>query len=493
MPDFELYLTIALVLRVIPLLHEGGFFMENKEFFENVKRDYHEDILAIIRGDLEPELKKERLGEYHENDIASVLEELNSEEREALLSTIGNEAMSEIVTYLDDAGDYLSELEVDEAADLIEQMDADDALEALCELDEETRTKVLELIEDDVKEEIELLDSYEDDEFGSKMSTNYISVKRGATVKEAMKTLVSEAAENDNIYTVFVTDEKGVFYGAIDLKELIVARSTDDLEALISTTFPYVCDKDSISENLERLRGYSEDLIPVVKADGGQLLGVITSLDLIDIVDGELGDDYAKLAALSSEETKDESLFKSLKKRVPWLVALLFMGLFVSYVVGLFEGVVDELPMIVSFQSLILGMAGNVGTQSLAVTVRVLGTEENSKLRTLFGIIAKETGISMLNGLVLGTVSFLVVGGYLSIFGGYAIPFVLSAAGCVGIAMCFAMTISGFTGATIPICLYRLGADPAVASGPLITTVNDLVAVISYYGLAWLLLLNFGV
>ena len=467
--------------------------MENKKVFEAEERDYGSVILSIIRGDGSEEEKRELLGEYHHNDIASVFEELSAEEKEHLHSVLGDEEMSEIITYLDDAGEYLSEIDADLAADIIEQMDADDAMEVLDELDEETRNEVLELIEDDVREDIDLLYSYDDDQFGSRMSTNFISVRRGLNVKSVMKELIAEAPENDNIYTLFVVEENGVFYGAIDLKELIVARSTDDLEELISTTFPYVLDKDSVSDNIERLRGYSEDLIPVLSSENGVLLGVITAMDVTDLVDEERGDDYAKLAALSSEEEKDDTLFSSMKKRIPWLVALLFMGLAVSAVVGLFEGVVDKLPMIVSFQSLILGMAGNVGTQSLAVTVRVLGLSEERKFKNYFVMVLKETRVAFLNGLVLGIISFVLVGGYLLIFGNGGFTFALSAAGCVGAAMCFAMMISGFTGAAIPLCLYRLGVDPAVASGPLITTVNDLVAVVSYYGLAWALLLGFAI
>ncbi len=465
--------------------------MENKDFFENEERDHHSAILAIVKSECSDAHLKEELSKYHNNDIAGVLDELTVEERDRILNVIGTEAMSDIVSYMEDAGEYISELDADAAAEIIEQMDADEALEILDDLDEETRNEVLELIEDEeVKEEIELIDSYDEDEFGSKMSTNFIAINRDSSVKSATKTLIAEAAENDNIYTVFVTEADGSFYGAIDLKDLIVARSNTELESLIYTNFPYVYDKDIISDNIERVRSYAEDLIPVISSETKELLGVITSKDIIDIVDEELGDDYAKLAALGSEQEKDESLLGSMKKRVPWLIALLFMGLAVSAVVGLFENVVDSLPMIVAFQSLILGMAGNVGTQSLAVTVRTLGNDEESSFKDQFIIIAKETRIALLNGLFIGIISFLIVSCYLLLFGNCAVGFAFTASLCVGLAMCFAMTISGFTGATIPICLYRFGVDPAVASGPLITTINDLVAVISYYGLAWILLLN---
>ena len=454
-------------------------------------KDYRAEILAIIRENTDTGVLYRIWEEYHDNDIASVLPELSREERDRLLAAIGYEKMSNIVSYLEDASEYLADLDAPAAAEIIEQMDADEALEALEDLDSDTREEVLALIEDaEIKEEIALLESYEEDEFGSYMSTNFIAIPRDSTVKSAMRALVSQAAENDNIHTLFVTDG-GRFYGAIELTALIVARSEDALEDLICTTFPYVNDKDSISENVERLRGYSEDLIPVLSGKDGTLLGVITANDLTEIVDAQRGDDYAKLAALAGEDEPDEPLWKSMKKRVPWLVILLFMGLGVSAVVGVFEGVVAQLPMIVAFQSLILGMAGNVGTQSLAVTVRAIGTSEEFRIRKQLGTVFRETRVALLNGIVLGGVSFLIVGIYLGALGGYAYDFTLAAAGCVGAAMCFAMTVSGFTGAAIPITLYRLGVDPAVASGPLITTVNDLVAVLSYYGLAFGLLLGF--
>ncbi len=469
--------------------------MENEninEFEERLEdRSYRAAILSAIRGDSTDELLAEILADYHDNDIASVLDELSVEERDRLLRSLGSEAMSDIIAYLDDAGEILSEMDADEVADIIEQMDADEALEALEDLDEETRNEVFELIEDEVKEDIQLLDSYEDGEFGSVMSTNFISIKRNTTVKGAMRGLIANAPENDNIYTLFVVEDDDSFYGTIDLKELIIARSDKPLEELICTTFPYVYDKENISENIERLRGYSEDLIPVLSGEGNRLLGVITSKDIIEIVDAERGDDYAKLAALTSEADTDDSVWKNMKKRIPWLVALLFLGLAVSAVVGLFEGVVDQLPLIVCFQSLILGMAGNVGTQSLAVTVRTLGAEELT-LKKQLGLIFKETRVALINGLIIGIFSVLITGGYLMLVGNPA-SLAFATAACVAMALCFSMMISGFTGAAIPVCFYRFGIDPAIASGPLITTVNDLVAVIGYYGLAWLLLLQLGI
>ena len=453
--------------------------------------DLREKILGAIRSNADGAELRELLDGLHALETADLLKELSSEERERLGRILGSEAMSEIVSYLDDASEYLRELDADEAAEIVGQMDADEAQKALEDLDEQTRGAILRRIEDDgMRREIALIDSYEDDEFGSRMSTNFISVKRGETVKGAMRTLVRDAAENDNIYTIFVVEEDGSLYGTIELKDLIVARHDVELPSLVSTALPFVYDTDRIPERIERLCEYSEEMIPVLSRESGVLLGVITASELTEMLDEARADDYAKLAAMTGEEERHESLLGSMRKRVPWLIVLLFLGLAVSAVVGLFEGVVDELPMMVSFQSLILGMAGNVGTQSLAVTVRALADGERRPLRAECLIVLRELRVALLGGAVLGLISFLTVSGYLVFFTSYGAVFALSAAVCVGLAMCFAMAASGLTGSAIPILLGRMGVDPAIASGPLITTASDLVAVFSYYGLAILLLLG---
>jgi magnesium transporter len=461
--------------------NEEKILPENEE-----ERDYRAAILSIIRGDCDDKLLKELLSDYHENDIASALDELSPQERERVIGALGSDAISDILPFTDDVAEYISEMDADDAADVIEQMEIDDAIETLEALDEETRNELLSLIEDDVKEEIELIASYGDDEFGSVMTTNFIAVNRASTVKETMRALIEQAAENDNISTVFVLDD-GLFYGTIDLKELIIARNSVALDDIISLNFPFVYAKDEISENIDRIREYSEELIPVL-SEKKELLGVITAQDITELVEAESSEDYAKFAALTDHEDVSESVFRSVGKRLPWLAILLVLGLIVSAVVGLFEGIVAELPLIVSFQSLILGMAGNVGTQSLAVTVRALNSEELGAKKA-FGFIFKETRIGFVNGLLVGLCSIVIIGGYLCLRG-TAPSLAFTTAGCVALALCFAMMISGFTGAGIPVIFSKMGVDPAIASGPLITTVNDLVAVISYYGLAYMLLLK---
>ena len=459
---------------------------ENEILANSDERDYREAILSIIRGDNDDALLSELLEDYHDNDIASVLDELSAEERERVLSVLDSEAISDILPYADDVAEYIQEMDAEAVADIIEQMEVDDAVDTLEALDEETRNEVLSHIEEDVKEEITLITSYSDDEFGSVMTTNFISVERGKSVKATMRSLINQAADNDNISTIFVIED-GVFFGTIELKDLIIARSDKPLDELISQNFPFVYDTDSISENIEWIREYSEELVPVLSAEK-KLVGVITAQDMLELVDEQMSEDYAKFAALSSDEDISEPTIRSVKKRIPWLAALLFLGLMVSAVVGAFEGIVKELPLIICFQSLILGMAGNVGTQSLAVTVRMLNSEEYEGKKKI-GFVFKETRIAFFNGLIMAVCSLVIIGLYLCLRGNAPeLSFITSS--CVALALWFAMMVSGFTGAGIPMIFSKIGIDPAVASGPLITTVNDLIAVISYYGLAYILLLK---
>lgn len=177
------------------------------------------------------------------------------------------------------------------------------------------------------------------------------------------------------------------------------------------------------------------------------------------------------------------------KKRLPWLLVLLALGMVVSSVVGVFEQIVSQLTIIMTFQSLILDMAGNVGTQSLAVTIRVL-TDDKLSLTEKLRLVIKESELGFLNGLILGLISIVFVGVYIFLFKQHEFIFAFSISGCIGIALMLAMFISSAVGTLIPLFFKKIHIDPAVASGPLITTVNDLVAVITYYGLSWILLIN---
>ena len=452
------------------------------------ENNFLNEILTILRSGADSKTLNDRLSDYHDNDSAEAFEQLNENERKALYPVLGAERISEIFSYIEDPDEYLRELGIDGAAQVLSLMDSDDAVDAMDDLDLSTRKRLVDLMDDNSSHDVKLIMSYSDDEIGSLMTTNYIVIKNTLNVRQAMQEFISQAGENDNISTVYVTNKHDKFFGAIDLKDLIIARADTPLSDIIMLSYPYVSDHAKIDECIERLKDYAEDSIPVI--DGSKrLIGVITAEDLMEASDEELSEDYAKLGGLSEQEDLEESTFVSVKKRLPWLIILLFLGIGVSSIVGIFETVVAILPIVICFQSLILDMAGNVGTQSLAVTIRVLADDQVSgadKLR----LVTKEIRIGFFNGLFLGIMAFMFIGGYICIFKHNPVHYAFLISGCVGLSLIVAMVISSLVGTLIPIFFNKIKIDPAVASGPLITTVNDLVAVISYYGLVWILLIN---
>lgn len=453
------------------------------------KPNYVEELLEILRSSLAADELQDQISDYHESDIADAFEQLTEEERRRLYPLLGPEWIAEIFTYIEDPDEYLKELDLGQAAQVLSYMDSDDAVDVLDELDDTTQEKLVGMMDEESSHDIKMLQSYEDDEVGSLMTTNFIVIHENLTIRQAMRELIRQAGENDNISTVYVIDKNDQFYGAIDLKDLIIAREKNALEDIISTSYPYVTDHEKIDDCIEQIKDYAEDSIPVLTEDK-QLIGVITAQDLVEVVDDAMGEDYAKLAGLTAEEDLEETTTESMKKRLPWLVILLFLGLAVSTVVGVFETVVAVLPIVMCFQSLILDMAGNVGTQSLAVTIRVL-MDENLTAGEKVGLVFKEMNVGFFNGLFLGIMAFIFIGLYIWLLKGNPVVHAFVISGCVGFSLMAAMVISSLVGTLIPMFFHKIKIDPAVASGPLITTVNDLVAVVIYYGLVWILLIHF--
>ena len=450
--------------------------------------DYRTEIADILRSNLTPRKMQERLLQYHENDIAAALELLKKDERMRLYSILQTDTLASVLEYAGLLEEYMGELSIRKRVEILSRVEPGTAVEYLAQLEKAERNVLIELMDEDVRREITLLSSFDDDEIGSRMTTNYICVHSGVSVREAMHELIEQAADNDNISTLYVVDEEDMFVGAIDLKDLIIAREGTRLESITMSSYPYVYANEQIEDCIERMKEYSEDSIPVLDADN-RLKGVLTSQDITQLVDDEMGEDYARLAGLSAEEDLKEPLKRSIGKRLPWLMVLLGLGLVVSSVVGMFEHVVAHLTLIVSFQSLILDMAGNVGTQSLAVTIRVLMDEQISGRQKLF-LIGKEARVGLVNGLILGALSVVCIGLYLVALKGQTVMMAFSVSLCTGIALVVSILLSSICGTAVPLAFKKMNVDPAVASGPLITTINDLVAVVSYYGLAWILLIQ---
>lgn len=453
-----------------------------------VKKDFAQEIAAVIRtaknGDRLPELLKH----YHQRDVAKAVTLLTDAERERLFRQMDAQTLAEIFPYLDDASRYLAELPAALAAEMIADMDTADALDMLRELPEEKKQTLAAHLDDDTRKDVRRLLAFHQEEIGSRMSGNFVCIPDTLTVCGAMNELVRQAGEHDNISTLYVVDGSGVFAGAIDLKDLIIARENDPLSGIIHRSYPYVLAHERVEDCIDRIAEYEEDSLPVLTEDG-RIAGILTAQDLVELVDDAMGDDYAKLGGLTSEEDLREPAAVSMRKRLPWLIVLLFLGMGVSSVVGIFESVVAVLPIVICFQSMVLDMAGNVGTQSLAVTIRVL-VDENLTTSKKLHLLFKEMRVGLVNGALLAVMALGFLGVYIHFFKAYAWGQAFLLSGCVGISLIVAMVISSLVGTVIPMLFHKIHIDPAVASGPLITTINDLVAVVVYYGLAMIVLIE---
>ncbi len=456
-----------------------------------MQRDYELEIIDIIKNDLNEEEKRNALLQYHESDIAQIIPLISKEDRLKLYNILGDEETSNVFSFIDDVEEYIHELNDQEAADIIEMMDVDDAIDLLDELDESKAQSIYELMDSEAQEDIKLVNTYTEEQIGSKLTTNYICIQKDITVKAAMREVIKEAASNDNVSTIYVVDEKNIYYGILELRDLIIARDTDDLNKFIKTSYPFLYAKENISDVINDLKEASLDSMAVLN-DKNELIGVITSSDIIETIDEELGEDYAKLAGLTGEEDLKEPILSSIKKRIPWLIILLFLGLIVSSLISTFEAVVVVLPAIVFFQSLILDMAGNTGTQSLAVTIRFLSGEKDNK-KAISRLLFKEFAIGFFNGIILSVIGFITVFLFLFISKQsivsdvFVVSEALKASSIVAISLLAAMSICSLIGSFMPIFFVKIKVDPAVASGPFITTINDILAVLIYYGLAYLL------
>lgn len=446
-------------------------------------------ILAIIRSGAQPDEIRDRLDDYHEKDIAAVLPRLSDGEWMALVNDLEISRIADIIEYVDDAERYLEILPDEKAAQILSAMETDEAVDFLKNTDSDRKESWLSHMNVDKREVLRKMAAFEEDTIASRMTTNFVKVSLTMTIQQAMKSVVAQAADHDNISTIYVEHPNGTYAGAFSLKDLIVARKENSLADIVVPAYPSVYADEKISDCLNVIEDYSEESIPVLSR-ANKILGVVTANDVVEVVDDEMGEDYAKLGGLSAEEDLNEPIRESVKKRLPWLILLLVLGLMVSSVVSMYEQVVAKLTIIMAFQSMILDMSGNVGTQSLAVTIRVL-MDENLTGHEKARLVRREMTTGFINGLILGAIATVGVGIYIVVAKGYPPLTAFSISLCIGLSLVLAMLISSLVGTVIPMFFRKIGVDPAVASGPLITTVTDLVGVVTYYSLAWIMLVHF--
>lgn len=454
--------------------------------------DYSHQILELVLQPLSPKAIREQLSDFHASDIAEAFSKMEPEARDKLFKMLDVDRLADVIPYLDEDEqvEYLNTINIKKALAILPKMELQDAGQILKKLSRTRRDVIFELLDSDIRKKLSRIYAYADDEIGSEMSTDFIEITRGSDIKSTMRSLRDQAraTDTDNLSILYVVDENDLYYGAIRIQDLFAARADSNLEDIIEVNFPFVYANETIDSIVEDLKDYAEDSIPVLNNEN-TIIGIITRQHLLEVVDHEMSEDYAKLAGLSAEEDLEETLFQSMAKRTPWLLMLLFLSLGVSAVISLFEGVVSRLTVAVIFQSLILDMSGNVGTQSLGVSIRVLADPDITRKQKLF-LIGKEMRTGMANGAIIGCGSILVLAPFIHFSQGYDWIQAGAIALCIAIAMLVSVTISSFTGTAIPVLFQSMKKDPAAASGPLITTLNDLIGATTYYSMIWVFLIQ---
>jgi magnesium transporter len=420
---------------------------------------------------------REHFLEIHPYDQAKFFARLSKDARIQIYHFLSPEEMAGVIENIESEENeyetFLSEMDPSFVASMLGKMYADDAVDVLNELDKNQVASYLTIMDDDSAQEIKDLLHYEEYTAGSIMTTEFIAIKEYQTVGSAMQILKTEAPRAETIYYVYVVDEDKVLTGVISLRDLIV---TDDDTFISEIMYDRVV-AASVGEDQEevarKMKDYNFLALPVVDFQN-HLLGIITVDDIIDVMDEEASDDYSKLAAVSDMDGLDKNPYVAAKKRLPWLIILLFLGMMTANLIGRFEHTLDQVAILAVFIPLIAGMAGNTGTQALAVAVRGIATgdyENESKLK----LILREAGTGLITGTTCGILVLFIV----YIWKG---DFFLGL--LVGISILITLIVATLAGALVPLLMHRLKIDPAVASGPFITTINDLISILIYFGLA---------
>lgn len=435
----------------------------------------HLEKLQIALENEQIDAFREEFIDMHPYEQAMFFMEQQTETRMKVYAYLSPEEIAEIMESidLDDSVPFFIEMDPRFASMVFAEMAADDAVDILNEMDKEKVASFLTIMDQEAADEIKQLLHYEEKTAGSIMTTEFVALYKKQTVQEAMRELKTVAPDAETIYYLYVLDDDKRLAGVLSLRDLIIAAEDVIIETVMSEKVVSVSVAKDQEDIAQMMRDYDFLAVPVVDFQN-HLLGIITVDDILDVMDEEASDDYSKLAAVSDVQKPDDSPFAAAKKRLPWLIILLFLGMFTASLIGQFEATLEQVAILAIFIPLIAGMAGNTGTQSLAVAVRGLATGDfggQGKLK----LMLREATTGLITGTTCGIVITLVI---------YVWKGELFLGFLVGISIMATLTVATLSGSVIPIVMDRLKIDPAVASGPFITTINDIISILIYFGIA---------
>jgi magnesium transporter len=445
-----------------------------------LSKEIIQEIGQLISSKKNKDIKK-IVDEIHYADLAEIINELEFEQRIYLIKLIDSDKTSDVLTEVDeDVRDKILEtLSVKEIAGEIKELDSDDAVDILSDLPDEKQEKVISFIKDESKtENIRELLNYEEDTAGGLMAKELISVSENWSVLKCLREIRKQAKDITRVHSIYVLNRKKVLIGRLSLKDLITSPSKSKIQEIYIPKVDYVYVNDSADEVAKLMSKYDLEAIPVVN-NKIELLGRITIDDIVDFIKDEAEEDYRLAAGISNDVEADDSIFELTKARLPWLILGLFGGLGSVFILESFESIMatKELRALFFYTPLIAAMAGNVGVQSSAIVVQGLANDVIKG--SLISRLLKEIGLTMINGLILSLI--LVVFGLI-----INQPFDMSIA--ISSSMILVIIVAALIGTSVPIILDKFGIDPAIATGPFITTGNDVIGILLFFYIAKIIL-----
>ena len=420
------------------------------------------------------------LHEIHFADIAEIMNDLDTSEAIYIFNLLDSEITAEILLELDEEvrETILSTLSAKEIAEELDELDTDDAADIIAELPQSKKAQVISELEDveHAKDIVDLL-RYDENTAGGIMAKELVKVNENWNVLTCVKEMRHQAENVTRVHSIYVVDDEDRLKGRLSLKDLLTTSTKTQISDIYIKKVDYVRVETKDVEVARIMQKYDLEAIPVVD-ELGRLVGRVTIDDIIDIIKEEADKDYQLAAGISQDVEADDSILELTKARLPWLVLALFGGFISVKVLGIFEPMMESHRMLLFFTPLIAAMAGNVGVQSSAIVVQ--GLANNSITGSLWNRLLKELSLSLLNGSILAGI--LILGSHFLL--GY--EFIIGIT--VSIALLSVIVIASLIGTFIPIVLDKYGVDPALATGPFITTSNDIIGIIIYFTIAKLVL-----
>lgn len=453
-----------------------------EEVNDNIQFKITEELLDLVQELIENSNDKELkhlLKDYHYADIAEILNELELEDALYVIKLLDSETTSDILTELDEdiREKVLQNLSAKEIAEEIEELDTDDAADIIAELPISRQHEVISKIEDeDHKAEIQELLTYDEDTAGGLMAKELVKVYETWTVAGCLRRIRGQAENVTRVHSVYVVDKKNKLIGRLSLKDLITAKSDQKIADIYISSVDFVYVDEDVEEVAKIMAKYDLEAIPVVDRNK-TLLGRITIDDVIDVIKEEADKDYQLAAGISQDVEADDSILQLTRARIPWLALGLLGGIGAFLIMEGFQDSFSQYAVLFFFTPLIAAMAGNVGVQSSAIIVQGLANDDvkgsiNSRL-------IKEMLLAALNGAILALFLFLFV----FFYNGNIVTAI-----AISVSLVAVIVVAGLVGTFVPLFLDKRGIDPAIATGPFITTSNDIFGILIYFLIAKLIL-----